>query len=129
MLHVPPGSQIKLREALLPGMTANTLSLSAYGRPKRISFDRWFPLTILTLLAVLTVAYVVELNVVSRRGFQVRTLDTRLQTLREENRKLNIQLAELQSMTGIEDRIAALGLVPTADVQYLTVGPEPVARR
>lgn len=110
-------------------MTTATLSAYAYARPKRISFDRWFPLTILALLVVLTVAYVVELNVVSRRGFQVRTLDTRLQTLREENRKFNIQLAELQSMTGIEDRIAALGLVPSADVQYLTVGPESVARR
>lgn len=84
---------------------------------------------LVSLLAVLGVAYLIELNLISQRGFEVRKLEVRLQKLRETNSKFQLQLAELESMNGIEARIAELGMIPVGSVEYVSLGGTVVARR
>lgn len=101
----------------------------SYHRPRRISLSRWGRPAALAVITALAISYVVELNLVSRRGFQARALEQRLVELREENQKFTLKLAELQSLTGLDERVAALGLVPIDQVDYVSVGSAPVARK
>lgn len=101
---------------------------SAERRQSHLLRTWWRPL-LAVMVVLLGVSYVVELNLISSRGFQARRLEQRLNSLREENRRLNLQVAELQSLTSVGERIQTLGLVPAESVQYLTVGGAAVARR
>ncbi|OGL73501.1 hypothetical protein A3F28_01845 [Candidatus Uhrbacteria bacterium RIFCSPHIGHO2_12_FULL_57_11] len=84
---------------------------------------------LIALLAILGIAYLIELNLISQRGFEARRLEKRLGYLHETNTKLQLKLAELESINGIQERIAELGMVPVGPVEYVSAGATVVARR
>lgn len=84
---------------------------------------------LVVILAVLGVAYLIELNLISQRGFEVRRMEERLAEFRDVNAKLQLKVAELESMNGIETRISQLGMVPIEQVEFLSAGAAVVARR
>ena len=106
-----------------------TLALSAYRTRTTYRFSHAIRGALLVTIALLAVAYVIELNLISRRGFQVRTLEQRVKQLQQEQQTLTLRLAELQSLTSTEDRIASLGLVPADTIEYVSIGGASVARR
>ncbi|MDO8599385.1 MAG: hypothetical protein Q7S02_04710 [bacterium] len=80
---------------------------------------RW-NVVVLTLLAALTVGYLALTNGNATAGYELRTLERRVDTLRQETRRLELRSLSSQSIDVLTSRIAELGYVPVAHVEYLT---------
>jgi len=66
-------------------------------------------------------AYLAVINSVSTRGFEIKNLEKRVEDLKEENKKLEMKTADLQSMEVIAQASKALDLEPAEKVEYLEV--------
>jgi|GEM_PF-4859884 len=89
---------------------------------------RW-NIAILMLLAVLTVGYLALTNENATVGYELRTLEQRVDTLRQETRRLELQSINAQAMDTLTARVADLGYVPVAHVKYLEPSAGIVAAR
>lgn len=68
-------------------------------------------------------------NDIAIQGYRMKALETRLEQLREENRALQNDIAELESLEYIRERVSELSLVPAEKVEYLSTTASVVARR
>ena len=84
-------------------------------------------LAIATLLA--GVGYIIQVSADATKGYQIRDLEKQVATLKDEQEKAELQAAAGQSVQAVEDKVQALGMVPTSNVDYLTDAPPSVAVR
>lgn len=63
--------------------------------------------------------YVAQTNALSAKGFALRDLEKQLAELQIENRRLGVELAELQSLRSLETRLTDINLVPVGQVEYV----------
>ncbi len=75
------------------------------------------------------VGYLAEVSAATAKGYQIRGLEKQVSDLRAQTQKMELQVAEGQSVKSIESRVQGLGLVPTSQVEYLTTSAPVVARR
>ena len=80
---------------------------------------RW-NVVILVFLATLTVGYLALTNGNATAGYELRVLERKVDALRQETRRLDLQALRTQSLDVLMYRVADLGYVPVARVQYLT---------
>ena len=66
---------------------------------------------------------------VSTRGYRMHDLERKIEDLRLENKKLNLQVAEMQSPARIEEWVKTSGMVASANVQYVSATTGVVAVR
>ncbi|TAK04745.1 hypothetical protein EPO33_01985 [Patescibacteria group bacterium] len=90
---------------------------------------RFLPYVLATLVAALGVAYLIQLNVVAAQGFALRAAEARLADMKERNKKLQVELAQKESLAGMAEEIATLGMVPVHRVEYLVAPGGEVALR
>ena len=90
---------------------------------------RLVPAAIVASLIVLGVTYLIQLNVVAAKGFALKSTERRLQGLEERHKKLQVELAQKESLTGLTEGIESLGLVPVQQVEYIRAVAGPVAVR
>ncbi len=90
---------------------------------------RFLPYMMAALVAALGVAYLIQLNLVAAQGFALRSAEARLDELKERNKKLQVELAQKESLAGMAEEIAALGMVPVHQVEYLVAPGGEVALR
>lgn len=88
---------------------------------RRLADLRWLNLLLIAIVAGLFVGYLVVNNRAATSGFALRSLEQRVGQLESEQRVLELQALDRQSMSGIENRAQELGFVPVGSVQYLTV--------
>lgn len=62
--------------------------------------------------------YVGQTNTLSAKGFALRDLEKQLNDLQSENRRLDVELAEKQSLRSLELRLHEVNLVPVGQVEY-----------
>lgn len=72
------------------------------------------------LLCFLSLFYLAQANRIASRGYEIRELEEGLSRLEEENRKLELKAAELQSVKYIEEEVKHLNMVPIGKVVYIT---------
>lgn len=89
---------------------------------------RWFLVPIIAVIAFVLL-YVVVVNHTASQGYRTRELERTIETLMNETEKLELQVAELQSMDSIGTRLAGKEFVPVAHVQYIRAGAPSVALR
>lgn len=87
----------------------------------------WRSLMIVTL-AALGMLYLVLVNQSATHGFALKDLQDRADKLNVENRKLELQATELQSMASISAAGQAFQLESTKTVRYLPTGSAVAAR-
>lgn len=90
---------------------------------------RLVPIFIAGALFVLAVVYLIQLNVVAAKGFALKTTERRVAELAEQHKKLQVELAQKESLTGLTEGVSALGLVPVKQVEYIRSSADPVAVR
>jgi cell division protein FtsL len=77
--------------------------------------------TIVLVLAVLMViSYILQVNKVATAGYEIKQLHQKINHLKEENTKLQIQAAELESRSKVEEDSTALEMVVAPKIKYLT---------
>ena len=87
------------------------------------------PVSLLLALVVLVAAYVVFMNSLTRKTFDIKNLESAVSSVKQENKRLEVQIARQESMANLADRVAALGLVPTSRIEYVMIGSGEVALR
>lgn len=84
---------------------------------------------LLGALIFVGVSYLVSIVSVSTRGYKLHDLETRIEELKLENKKLNLRVAEMQSPARIEAWVRSSGMVAAANVQYVSSTTGVVASR
>lgn len=81
------------------------------------------------MLAVFGAGYLMQTNQTASKGFQIRTLQNEISTLKDQGERLELKLAQEQSVQAVEEKVKGMGMVPTPQVQYVNAAPPQVARR
>ena len=73
--------------------------------------------------------YLLEVNTIAAKGFQIREFEKQVYSLREQNDKLAIEVVEMRSMNNLDEQVSELGMVTVEDILYYDVAGQVVARR
>ncbi len=84
-------------------------------------------MTLGTLILVLGVGYLVQVNGIAAKGYQIRELEDQISELRQQNEDLELESLQLQSMGSVKDKVVSLGMVDTGTAEFLVVSPVAVA--
>lgn len=74
---------------------------------------------ILALILLSGLIYLIQINQVATGGFEVRALEEKIGDLKEDNKKLELQITELQSLSRLNEEVKDLDLVAQGEVDYL----------
>lgn len=74
---------------------------------------------IIVLFCVVSLLFLVQVFQSSTTGYEVSALETQIEELKEENKKLEIQAAELQSLDSIEASVQEINMVPVENIVYI----------
>lgn len=81
------------------------------------------------LLVASFVGYLVQVNATSSKGFQIRTLESQISDLKQAGDKMELKVAQEQSVQSVEDKVQQMGMVPTPQVDYVSAPSPVVAQR
>lgn len=74
---------------------------------------------LLAVIAFFGLLYLIQVNTLSTKIYEIRSLEKRLTELKESNRRLELEAASLKAIQNIETRVKTLNLVPSGVVKYL----------
>jgi hypothetical protein len=79
-----------------------------------------FAYAVLGAVTLMSLAfYLVQVNNCSTVGYLLKDLDARAKALTEENKKLEINIVKAQSIANLDEKVAALNMVPAENIKYL----------
>jgi len=73
--------------------------------------------------------YVVQVNSAASRGFELRDVEKRVETLRSDVMGLEDTVATLSSVQALNERAIALGFVPVQGIEYVNPAGKTTAMR
>lgn len=76
-------------------------------------------LTIVVLVCVLSLFFLVQVFQSSTTGYEVSDLQDQVGELKEQNKKLEIQAAELKSLQGVEGSVEEMNMVDVDNIVYV----------
>ncbi len=76
---------------------------------------------------MLGVLYIWQVNMAATTGYTMRDLESSIHALEIEQERLDLQVAQLQSVDSVTERVQMLGLTEVKMIQYLTPGGGSVA--
>lgn len=97
----------------------NHNSVTAFGR------QRWLVVVLVIGIVSLIGVYLIQVNATAARGFEIRELKGRLETLELERQELEGRSSELQSFQSVE-MLPAGSYVAVERVEYLAAAPPTV---
>ena len=74
---------------------------------------------VVVLVALVGTVYLVQTNLTATEGYKIKDLEKKVAQLQNENTKLNLSYAELQSMDNLVKKSSALKLVPVGRVEVV----------
>ena len=98
-------------------------------RLTRLMVSASFRVTLIICIIVFGILYVLQTNAVSTKGYAISDLERRISDLERENRRLDAQVAENQSMRWIHARVKGTDLVAVDHVEYISAANLAVAKR
>lgn len=75
---------------------------------------------IIFLIAAMGLMYLVQSNGISTTGYEIRELQTKIDSLKEDNDALRLTAAELKSLKNLEESKNDLDMVSSTQVNYVT---------
>ena len=82
--------------------------------------QQFLPIIISCLILVFGVGYLVQTNSLATTGYEVNELESQLQVLKEQNKKLQLQVTDLRSTKSIQERLKHMEMVKVSHVEYIT---------
>jgi hypothetical protein len=70
-------------------------------------------------LLLLAFAYLVQVNAFSTKGYEIHSLQVKISTLQEQNKKISIESSQLQSLNRIESAPQTATMVPVTQIGYI----------
>ena len=96
-------------------------------RPGPFGFKTAAALALMTL--VFGIGYLAQIGSASAKGDRIRSLEKDIAGLKTEKEKLELQLADGQSVRAVSKKVEGLGMVATVDVDYVSPTAPVVAKR
>lgn len=84
-------------------------------------------ITTLLMVATLSFFYLQQVLHTASQGSDVHTLESTLIEIKQKQRELELEGAQLRSLQNVEERVHKLNLAPTDRVTYLIPTPDHVA--
>ena len=75
------------------------------------------------------VVYLLEVNAIASKGYQIREFQKQVDKVKEENEKLSLKVIELSSMSELDSKVQELNMVSIDAVTYYDNTGQVVARR
>jgi cell division protein FtsL len=104
---------------------ALTLQLPKYNSEKRtrsgstVGVGSKYGMAVMIGCCVLTLTYLVQINSFSTKGYEIRSLEKKIDQLKQDQRMLEVETAELQSLQRIQNDPAVLNMVSVSSVNYV----------
>jgi len=103
-------------------------------RQRKMAVRQWllstsFRAGLLVVIAFFGIMYVAQTSSASTKGYEIRDIEKQLQTLEQENQKLEFEIATHRSMQSIQSRLQNTNLVVADNMEYVTLVGTAVARR
>lgn len=76
-------------------------------------------LAILAAVIVFGVAYLIQINSLSTKGYEIRQLEQKIKNLETQHKHLEVQSSNLQSITRIQQEAAKLNFVPVGQTVFI----------
>lgn len=70
------------------------------------------------LVVVSFITYLVQINAMATKGFEIRKLEDNIVALQKKNKSLQLDMIELQSMTTLKNKVRSMNLVEADEVAY-----------
>ncbi len=80
------------------------------------------------VIIVFAVGYLMEINTLATKGYQIRELENKITALEQEKSDLELEALSLQSMGNVREKLAAADMVTSEGSDYLTATPVAYAR-
>jgi len=83
---------------------------------------KFLNIVVISLILLTSVFYVWEINNEATKGFKVKEFEQKIEQLKKTSEKFELQIAELQSLGVIQEKIKSLNLnmISVAKVEYLS---------
>lgn len=85
-------------------------------------------LIIFSLVAIIGLAYLIEVNSLATKGYRIGELEVKIDQLQQESKDLELQVLELQSIESVKNKVSQLNMVSGGKVEYLISSPVAIAR-
>ena len=83
----------------------------------------------LTILCLVSLFYLAQSNQIATKGYEISTLEKKLEETDESNRRLELRAAELQAVKSVEQSAQHLNMVPIEKMVYLSSGSTAMAMK
>ena len=93
----------------------------------KVSF-KTLNIVVVALIVVIGVSYLVQINSLATKGYQIEELENRITELQQEQADLELEALSLQSMGVVKEKVDNLGMVLAGESDYLQPTPVAVAR-
>jgi cell division protein FtsB len=70
-------------------------------------------------VSVVVISYILQMTSVSTKGYEIESYEKKLDHLKRENQKLQVELADLNSIYNIEEASNRLSKVSPKDINYI----------
>lgn len=72
-----------------------------------------------SLCAALAFTYILGVNTYASTGYEIKSLQNKVSAAAEQNKKLNLQIAEKTSISNLESELVQSGYTPVKELKYL----------
>jgi len=79
----------------------------------------YWNVAILACLVLISFLYLVQLNLLGTKGYQINKLEIMVKQLEVEQKYLEVEASSLQSINRIQTESSKLNYVPTTNVSYI----------
>jgi hypothetical protein len=97
-------------------------ALHSFSMPEWFS-SRWFRSVLAGLVAVFSFLYVIQMSKASVSGYQIRTLEKKIEQLTREQQKIEVVVMEKNSLSAINKRLENVPMVRAQKVIRLDSAP------
>ena len=94
---------------------------------KVVQESLWLRVGTLAGAAFMMVLYVAQINSISVKGFQIHEMEERVNVMQQENQRMQLTIATLQSSEEMKLKIQELGLTSDGVVEYISLQGATVA--
>jgi hypothetical protein len=83
----------------------------------------------IVVLVVFSLAYIWQVTSAAGSGYEMRDLQTKVENLRADIQKLDVNLASNNALTNLRKRVQMIQMAPIANIIYIESGATVVAKR
>lgn len=84
---------------------------------------------VIIFIIFISLTYLAKVNSIAIKGFKIKELEKKISQLKNENKKLEMKIIQLESTGEVEEVIDKFNLVKTTEIEYLRRGTGAVAAR